>query len=296
MPRTITSNMRTHLAGELLSLVMCWKIKRRDLTIKAFTEHDDEISWDGDTYVPIGAGTPSEFRQSAGLGVDNVDLETVFSSSGITASELRAGLYDHAQWWTFLINYNDPVGCGIIKLGSGVLGEKEIGDYLGKIEMRSLTQMLATPVGEILTPECGATLGDARCKVNMAPYTHAATVTARTDDRIFTCAALAAIGLDNYFAYGKVIFATGLNAGLTMQVKASVNSSGLITLEEAMPYAVAVDDTLTAYAGCDRRRDTCKAPALGGRFSNIANFRGAPDLPGQDSILIVSSNIAWTSY
>jgi hypothetical protein len=63
-----------------------------------------------------------------------------------------------------------------------------------------------------------------------------------------------------------------------------------------MPFAVAVNDTLTAYAGCDRRRDICKAPGLGGRFDNIKNFRGAPDLPGQDSILVVRSNLAWTSY
>jgi uncharacterized phage protein (TIGR02218 family) len=296
MPRTITANMRGHLAGDLISLVMCWKIKRRDLVVKAFTQHDEAIAWDGDTYTPLGGGTPSEFRQSNNLGVDNLDLEAVFTAGGITAEKLRAGLYDHAQWWTFLINWQDPAGCGIIRLGCGVLGEKEIGDHLGKVEMRSLTQMLATPVGEILTPECGASLGDSRCKVNMAPYTHAATVTARTSDRIFTCAALAGIGLDNYFAYGRVAFATGSNAGLTMQVKSSVNATGLITLEEPMPYAVAVNDTLTAYAGCDRRRESCVSPALGGRFDNILNFRGAPDLPGQDSILVIPSNLAWTSW
>jgi uncharacterized phage protein (TIGR02218 family) len=58
-----------------------------------------------------------------------------------------------------------------------------------------------------------------------------------------------------------------------------------------MPYPVAAGDTVTVVAGCDRRRITCV-----GRFANIANFRGAPDLPGQDSILVVSSNQTWTEF
>jgi hypothetical protein len=29
---------------------MCWRIKRLDNVIRAFTEHDDPIAWDGDTY------------------------------------------------------------------------------------------------------------------------------------------------------------------------------------------------------------------------------------------------------
>jgi hypothetical protein len=80
--------------------------------------------------------TPSEFRQSNNLSVDNLDLECAFTAGAITAEELRAGVYTGAKWWTFLINWQDPIGCGIIKLGYGIIGEKEIRvlDKNGKLD------------------------------------------------------------------------------------------------------------------------------------------------------------------
>lgn len=81
-----------------------------------------------------------------------------------------------------------------------------------------------------------------------------------------------------YFAYGKVTFASGQNAGFTMDVKAF--APGIVTLAMTMPYPLAVGDAYTIVAGCDRLFGTCKA-----RFNNVLNFRGEPYIPGQDVML-----------
>jgi uncharacterized phage protein (TIGR02218 family) len=39
-------------------------------------------------------------------------------------------------------------------------------------------------------------------------------------------------------------------------------------------------DDFIVRAGCDKRMETC-----GAKFANIANFRGFPHIPGQDTIL-----------
>ena len=52
---------------------------------------------------------------------------------------------------------------------------------------------------------------------------------------------------------------------------------------------MAVADTLSLVAGCDRRFATCKD-----RFSNKDSFRGFPHIPGMDKALTVPANQQWT--
>ena len=47
---------------------------------------------------------------------------------------------------------------------------------------------------------------------------------------------------------------------------------------------IAEGDGFIARAGCDKRIATCSA-----KFANVANFRGFPNIPGQDAILRYAS-------
>ena len=81
-----------------------------------------------------------------------------------------------------------------------------------------------------------------------------------------------------YFAYGKVTFTSGQNAGFTMDVKTF--APGVVTLAMTLPYPLAVGDTYSIVAGCDKLFGTCK-----NRYNNVVHFRGEPYIPGQDVIL-----------
>jgi uncharacterized phage protein (TIGR02218 family) len=48
--------------------------------------------------------------------------------------------------------------------------------------------------------------------------------------------------------------------------------------------AIAEGDSFIARAGCDKRIATCS-----GKFANTANFRGFPNIPGQDAVLRYAS-------
>jgi uncharacterized phage protein (TIGR02218 family) len=288
MPRTISTAMQTHLESEVTTLALCWKILRRDGVVKAYTDHDVAITYSGVTYTPLESGAPSNYRQGSSLAPANMDLNMSFASATGTDAELRAGLYDYAEIWTFLINWADQT-MGIVKLAYGRLGQVEIRDNQAVIEVRSLTQLLAVPIGRIYTPECDATLGDARCKIDMTPFTKDGTIGTVTSNKIFVIAGDAAGQIDDYYSYGKIVFTSGLNDGITMAVEDYVASTNLLTLYEPMPYTVSPGDGFTLYAGCDRRFATCKA-----RFSNKDNFRGFPRIPGMDKALTVPANQQWT--
>ena len=75
---------------------------------------------------------------------------------------------------------------------------------------------------------------------------------------------------------------SGPNSGRLAEVMLHEIASGVvtITLLEAPVRAVAGGNAFTIRAGCDKRSATCAA-----KFSNIANFRGFPHIPGQDAVV-----------
>lgn len=85
-------------------------------------------------------------------------------------------------------------------------------------------------------------------------------------------------GDSGYFDGGIITFTSGDNDGLSGEVKCYV--PGQITLHLPMPYTVAIGDTYSIVAGCDKQYTTCRD-----RFSNLANFRGEPYLPGLDRVV-----------
>ena len=83
-----------------------------------------------------------------------------------------------------------------------------------------------------------------------------------------------------YFDFGVITFTSGLNNGLSMEVKSYV--PGQISLQLPMPYLVAAGDTYSMHAGCDKTLETCRD-----RFSNLVNMRAEPWLRGVDQLVQV---------
>ena len=101
-------------------------------------------------------------------------------------------------------------------------------------------------------------------------------VTAAASNRTFTDSARGEA--NGWFDYGLLTWNTGLNAGLSVEVKSF--AGGVFMLFDAMPGVIAVGDRYSVHAGCDKRLATCKA-----KFANVLNFRGEPFVPGPDSML-----------
>jgi uncharacterized phage protein (TIGR02218 family) len=67
----------------------------------------------------------------------------------------------------------------------------------------------------------------------------------------------------------------GKNGGLINQIIASAGA--VVTLREPAAFVPVAGTRVELTQGCDRRFATCT-----GRFANAANFRGEPQLPGND--------------
>lgn len=273
--KAASTGLATHLAGEVTTLATLWKVKRTDGAVFGFTDAALDMVYQGMTYSASTGHSPSSIKTSSGLNVDNLDIVSVLDSDTLTEQDIAAGKWDFAKVVLMQVNYMDLTQ-GHMTLRSGTLGQIRTvrGQFIA--ELRGMTQVLQQTMGDVYTPACKADLGDARCGIDLGAYTVTGAVTGVTDNRRFADAALS--GASGTYDYGVVTWTSGKNDGLKMEVK--IYTVGAVELQLAMPSPIEIGDAYTISAGCDKSRDTCH-----GRFANVVNFRGFPDLPGNDKVL-----------
>lgn len=277
--KTLSFALTNHLQQEVTTLATCWKLTRRDGTVMRFTDHDRDIVFEANMYLAATGFTPTAVSGSAGLAVDNLDVEGMLDSSALTEEDIHAGKYDHAELEVFMVNYASPSD-GKLPLRTGWLGEVRYTDGKFVAEVRGLTQRLQQRVGELYSPGCRADFGDSRCGINLAGVTTTGTLTGVTSrSTILDSARMEASGV---FSFGRIAFTSGANNGIAMEIKHY--TKGKIVLALPLPYPPQAGDTYTITQGCDKSFSTCSV-----RYSNAVNFRGEPHVPGLDRILETAS-------
>lgn len=291
--KTLPAGLQTHLDTGATTLCWCWRVTRTDTTVFGFTDHDKDVTFDGTTFEAETGFTASDLKQSISLSIDDVDAAGALSSSAITEADLTAGLYDDAAVEIWRVNWADASQRVLMMKGS--IGEVRRGQTAFTAELRSLAHYLGQETGRVYQYACDADVGDARCGVNLASGTYTGTGAVTAVDAGYR---IEASGLGSYaaawFTGGLLTWASGANAGLSMEIKQHdlSGSTAIIELWRSMPVTPSVSDTFTISAGCDKTWDTCK----GSKFSNGNNFRGCPYIPGSDYMIKVASQANYVTY
>jgi uncharacterized phage protein (TIGR02218 family) len=278
--RTIPSALQDKLDSGVTTLCRCWLITRSDGVTQGFTDHDEDVAL-GAVICRAGTGlSGSEAAQSFGLAVDGSELSGALADDSLNEDDLAAGRYDAAAVELWLVDWSEPTLS--VLLANGSLGEVKREGNAFTAEVRGLTDRLAQDTGRLYTTTCSADLGDGRCKIDLtsAAYRGSGAVTTVSGTSTFAASGLDAFD-DGWFTAGKLIFVSGANAGLSVEVKSHRND-GTVTFDlwQAMPQLIAAGDALTVTAGCDKRFQTCHD-----KFDNVVNFRGFPHIPGNDFVI-----------
>lgn len=148
-----------------------WVLTRLDLTVLAFTDHDEDLTVDGVTYEAASALTPSEAASSLGLGVNDQEVQGGLTSDRISEDDLAAGIYDGATVEVIEIDWSTSTQTTLI--GRYYLGEVARTQAAFSAELRSRAGILAQKRGRSCLNVCDAALGDgadaARCPAPPAP-------------------------------------------------------------------------------------------------------------------------------
>ena len=277
----ISQNFQTHLDSGTTTLARCWQIARRDGMVLGFTDHDLDLSFAG-TLFKAGTGlTAQTLEQATGLSVDNSEAIGALSDAAITETDIAAGRFDGAQVTTWMVNWADVAQR--VVLFRGTLGDISRSGGAFRAELRGLSEPLNQPQGRVFQRACSAVLGDSACGVDlsMAGYEVEAEVLAVQDNRVLTFAPIDQE--EGWFEKGRLRVLSGAAEGLEGLIKTDTRTSDHREIGLWAPLAVDVQigDRLRLQVGCDKRFDTCRL-----RFANHLNFRGFPDIPGEDWLAV----------
>jgi uncharacterized phage protein (TIGR02218 family) len=223
----------------------------------------------------------SEAAQRFDLSVDGAEISGALSDEALREADLAAGRYDAAAIESWLVDWSDPS----LRLltARGTLGEIRREGQAFTAELRGLADLLSQESGRLYTAGCGADLGDARCRVDLAgpAWRGGGAVSA-----VLGTSHIAVSGLEGFavelFSGGRLTWSSGANAGSAIEIKQHRAVAGQIRLSlwQAMAEPIAIGDPFVVTAGCDKRFATCRD-----RFGNAVNFRGFPQIPGNDFVI-----------
>ncbi len=270
-----------HLSQGTTGVARCWRLTRKDGTQYGFTDHDGPLEFDGTEFKAESGLTAAALSQTTGLSVDNTEAIGALSDAAITEEDIIAGRFDGAEVEAWLVAWADPSARVLQFRGS--LGEVSRQNGAFTAELRGLAEKLNEPKGRVYQKPCAAILGDQSCRFDLSqPGFSAELDVVEVDDaRIFRFP-----GLDTFeprwFEKGRVEILTGAAKGLVGVVKNDRFTGGTRHVELWEPFRaeIVAGDQLRIEAGCDKRMETCRL-----KFNNLLNFRGFPDIPGDDWLL-----------
>ncbi|MCT8160127.1 DUF2163 domain-containing protein [Pseudoruegeria sp. SHC-113] len=277
----VDAEFLAHLQGGATTVCRCWEVARRDGQRFGFTDHDEDLQFEGLTFKARSGLAPGALQQSTGLSVDNAEAMGVLSDEAVTEADLLAGRFDGAEVKAWLVNWGAPAQRHLQFRGS--IGDIQQGKGAFQAELRGLSDLLNQVQGRSYQKRCGAVLGDAHCGVDLgSPLRHAERAAEEVSgNQRFAFEDFT--GFDTgWFTHGRLRVLSGAAEGLSARIKADRFLDGQRVIEtwEALRAEVLPGDMLRLEAGCDKSAETCRY-----KFSNFASFRGFPHIPGEDWLL-----------
>jgi uncharacterized phage protein (TIGR02218 family) len=278
--RTIPAELQIKLETGVTTLCRCWRITRRDGVVQGFTDHDEDVML-GALTCRAGTGlTGSEASNRLGLAVDGSEISGALADETLSEADLAAGRYDAASVEVFIVDWSEPTLNVLI--AKSALGEvrREGGAFTA--ELRGLADRLNEESGRRYSATCAVDLGGIGCNIDLSTPTFrgSGSIAALAGTSRFIASGLDAYS-DAWFTAGRLLWQSGANAGLAVEVKRHQASGAEVVFElwQAMPEPLETGNSFVVTAGCDKRFDTCR-----NRFNNVLNFRGFPHIPGNDFV------------
>ena len=282
------AGLDAHLARGTTGVCRCWKLVRGDGATFGFTDHDRALAFDGVSFKPETGLSAAALMQTTGLSVDNTEAVGALSDAAITEGDIAAGRYDGAAIEAWLVQWDQPEN-RVLQF-RGTLGELTRANGAFTAELRGLAERMNTPTGRVYQRSCSAVLGDGDCRFDLATPGYAAevTVAAVEGGRVLQLAGLEAFEA-RWFERGRCVVLDGAAAGLVGAVKIDRPEGSLrrVELWDRLRAGIAAGDTIRLTAGCDKRMETCRL-----KFANLLNFRGFPDIPGEDWMVAHPSRLS----
>lgn len=269
-------------------LAQIWTITRTDDEVFRFTSKDTDLEFpagSGITYQACDSLTPSASESVSEVdAAGSMDLSGAVGPDGITKEALYSGLFDGAEVEAWLVPW---AGFAVPKLLlRGTFSTVEQAETGFKVEiLGDGGKLMQTPLISLLQPGCRwlsrryGGFGGPFCGVDLAPLTVTGTIDSATGQRNFTDAARAEPA--GYFARGRVTFTSGLNIGVSAEIKEHA-SGGVFELWPRLPFPIVAGVTYSMTPGCTGLHEASGGTNGCEAWANLRRFGGFKRVPGGD--------------
>ena len=277
--RELSAGLAEHIAGTATTLCRCWLVTRRDSVAIGFTDHDRDLFFGGHTFIASPGLDATQAENALGLAVGGAEVSGALTSASLNESDLANGVYDGASVETWIVNWSDVSQRHL--LDAGTIGEVSRTENTFTTELRTIAHEFDQVRGRLFQAACAASLGDAECGVSLAAAELTVTASAAVAGTRHDLRADLGDLESGWFTGGTLTFTSGPNSGAQALIKGHTMRSGHHSLTFWVPLAQSVElgDTFRLTAGCDKSFSACRS-----KFSNQANFRGFPHMPGNDMV------------
>lgn len=279
--RNLSTEFETHIGSGATNLATCWRMIRTDGEILGFTDHDVALIFDSTNFIPAHGLDGGETATKLGPQVDTSEIVGLLHADAVDEDDILLGRYDEAVVETWRVNWRDVSVRYLMRRDT--IGEIIRVDGVFRMELRSAQYALNIAKGKIYQGLCNTRLGETPCGIDInLPAFRADTSISSVKDRNSVTVPLLSGFAEGWYGFGRASWTSGKRDGKADRIVAQgeVGGESVLTFAEPIIDWVAPGDTLTLFAGCDRRFATCQA-----KFSNIENFRGFPHIPGSDFVL-----------
>jgi uncharacterized phage protein (TIGR02218 family) len=276
--RILPTTLSEKLDRGVTTLAHAWRLTRSDGEVVALTQHDHDLTFDGTLFKAATSFKSSDHERELGPGADRSALSGALDAQAISETDLKLGRWTGAKVEAFWVDWSNPTD--FIAMWVGNVGGATWRGGAYELDIVGVGAKLKTELGRVYARTCDASLGDARCKLDLQTggRTLSASLTGLLSDRSFSMA-LPAGKTASHFVGGQVTLTNGTAAGWTSAIVDIVISSSqwVVKLARAFPVMPETGNAVSLVMGCDKHFATCQS-----RFGNNLNFRGQPHMPGDD--------------
>ena len=328
MTVSFTSQLKTINENTVHRYAVIWRLIRKDGTIFRFTDHNTDITYKSHLYKAAIGFAVSATQLTSGMSESNKTSTGILIPVGVTEvdgfteSDIRGGKYRSAAITEKLIDWQYP-WLDELYMTRYTLADIVNDGFGWKAELISQAKFLRLPVGKIYNRNCRHNLGQEHhhrasdgttltkfnpgCGVNLGGnmestgYGGLAIQQTTTVTKVTLARNKFSVDEDDvstgYIAqvwrYGTIKFTSGLNDGEEFPIASSSLATGgdaddhsEITLFIDTPYDIEVGDTCLMTVGCNKTHSACA-----GKFGNLENFGGFPDIPGMDRAMFIPDRV-----
>ena len=145
-------DFRAHLETGASTIARAWDVERTDGVRLGFTDHDQDLNFDGLTFKADGGLSAQALANVLGLAVDNTEAVGAIRGDGLTPEDIRSGRFDGAKVKAWLVNWANPVDREL--QFRGTIGEIVHSETEFRAELRGIGEALNLPRGQVYQSAC----------------------------------------------------------------------------------------------------------------------------------------------